>query len=42
MVRSRIQYANGVIDVVVAVTTAGCPIRDRFQTSVREAVSCLP
>jgi ATP-binding protein involved in chromosome partitioning len=41
MVRSVEIGANGVIDVTVSLTTAGCPIRDHFQTSVAQAVSAL-
>src|SRR6201996_3336479 len=38
MVRSIDVHANGVVDVTVSLTTAGCPIRDHFQTGVVEAV----
>jgi ATP-binding protein involved in chromosome partitioning len=41
MVRSIEIGANGVVDVTVSLTTAGCPIRGQFQTSVTEAVSAL-
>ncbi len=41
MVRSIEISANGVVDVTVSLTTAGCPIRDHFQTSVAQAVSAL-
>jgi ATP-binding protein involved in chromosome partitioning len=41
MVRSIDISENGVVDVTVSLTTAGCPIRDHFQTSVAEAVSAL-
>ncbi|HTB49720.1 MAG TPA: P-loop NTPase [Solirubrobacteraceae bacterium] len=41
MVRSIDISDNGVIDVTVSLTTAGCPIRGHFQTSVAEAVSAL-
>ncbi len=41
MVRSIDISDNGVVDVTVSLTTAGCPIRDHFQTSVAEAVSAL-
>src|SRR4051794_8663244 len=41
MVRSIDVHANGVIDVTVSLTTAGCPIRNTFQQSVTEAVSKL-
>ncbi|MEO6859245.1 MAG: Mrp/NBP35 family ATP-binding protein [Solirubrobacteraceae bacterium] len=38
MVRSIDIHANGVIDVMVSLTTAGCPIRSHFQTGVADAV----
>jgi ATP-binding protein involved in chromosome partitioning len=41
MVRSIDISDNGVVDVTVSLTTAGCPIRGHFQTSVAEAVSTL-
>jgi ATP-binding protein involved in chromosome partitioning len=41
MVRSIDIGENGVVDVTVTLTTAGCPIRGHFQTSVAEAVSAL-
>ena len=41
MVRSVEIGANGVVDVTVSLTTAGCPIRGHFQTSVAQAVSGL-
>ncbi len=41
MVRSIDISENGVVDVTVSLTTAGCPIRDHFQTSVAQAVSAL-
>src|SRR6202000_3109028 len=41
MVRSIDVHANGVVDVTVSLTTAGCPIRDHFQTGVAEAVGEL-
>ncbi len=41
MVRQIEISDNGVIDVTVSLTTAGCPIRGHFQTSVAEAVSAL-
>ncbi len=41
MVRSIDISENGVVDVTVSLTTAGCPIRDHFQTSVAEAVSAI-
>jgi ATP-binding protein involved in chromosome partitioning len=41
MVRQVDISANGVVDVTVSLTTAGCPIKGHFQTSVAEAVSAL-
>ncbi|HEY1593322.1 MAG TPA: Mrp/NBP35 family ATP-binding protein, partial [Solirubrobacteraceae bacterium] len=41
MVRSIEIHENGVIDVMVSLTTPGCPIRDHFQTGVAEAVRGL-
>jgi ATP-binding protein involved in chromosome partitioning len=41
MVRSIDISDNGVVDVTVSLTTAGCPIRGHFQTSVAQAVSAL-
>jgi len=41
MVRSIEIGANGVIDVTVSLTTAGCPIRGHFQTAVAQAVGAL-
>jgi ATP-binding protein involved in chromosome partitioning len=41
MVRSIDISENGVVDVTVSLTTAGCPIRGHFQTSVADAVSSL-
>jgi ATP-binding protein involved in chromosome partitioning len=38
MVRSVEIGANGVVDVTVSLTTAGCPIRGHFQTAVAQAV----
>jgi ATP-binding protein involved in chromosome partitioning len=38
MVRSVDIHANGVVDVMVSLTTAGCPIRSHFQTGVAQAV----
>jgi ATP-binding protein involved in chromosome partitioning len=38
MVRSIEIHPNGVVDVVVSLTTAGCPIRSHFQTGVTQAV----
>ena len=39
MVRSIEIAATGVVDVTVSLTTAGCPIRGHFQTSVVDAVA---
>ncbi len=41
MVRSIEIAATGVVDVTVSLTTAGCPIRGHFQTSVVDAVAKL-
>ena len=41
MVRSIDIHANGVVDVMVSLTTSGCPIRNTFQTGVVEAVRGL-
>src|SRR5437763_15975526 len=41
MVRSIDVHENGVIDVMVSLTTPGCPIRTHFQTGVAEAVRKL-
>jgi ATP-binding protein involved in chromosome partitioning len=41
MVRSVEIHGNGVVDVMVSLTTPGCPIRSHFQTGVAEAVRKL-
>jgi ATP-binding protein involved in chromosome partitioning len=41
MVRSIDISENGVVDVTVSLTTAGCPIKGHFQTSVAGAVLAL-
>ena len=41
MVRSIEIREGGVIDVVVSLTTPGCPIRSHFQTAVTNAVKAL-
>jgi ATP-binding protein involved in chromosome partitioning len=41
MVRSVEIHANGVIDVMVSLTTPGCPIRNTFQENVSKAVGAL-
>jgi len=41
MVRGIDVHANGVVDVTVSLTTAGCPIRNTFQQSVTQALSKL-
>ena len=41
MVRSIDAGENGVVDVTISLTTAGCPIRSHFQNAVVEAVSAL-
>jgi ATP-binding protein involved in chromosome partitioning len=38
MVRSIDVHPNGVVDVTVSLTTAGCPIRSHFETAVDNAV----
>jgi len=38
MVRSIEIHPNGVVDVMISLTTAGCPIRSHFQTGVAQAV----
>src|SRR3954451_19905866 len=37
MVRSIDVHENGVVDVMVSLTTPGCPIRNHFQTGVANA-----
>ena len=41
MVRSIDIHDNGVVDVMVSLTTPGCPIRSHFQTGVAQAVGEL-
>jgi ATP-binding protein involved in chromosome partitioning len=41
MVRSVDVHDNGVVDVMVSLTTPGCPIRSHFQTGVAQAVGEL-
>src|SRR5271156_2785761 len=41
MVRSLDIHTNGVVDVTVSLTTAGCPIRNHFETAVQNAISEL-
>jgi ATP-binding protein involved in chromosome partitioning len=41
MVRSIDIHDNGVVDVMVSLTTPGCPIRSHFQTGVANAVRAL-
>jgi ATP-binding protein involved in chromosome partitioning len=41
MVRSIDIHPNGVVDVMVSLTTAGCPIRSHFQNGVASAVRQL-
>ena len=41
MVRSIDIHANGVVDVMVSLTTPGCPIRSHFETGVNEAIRGL-
>jgi ATP-binding protein involved in chromosome partitioning len=38
MVRSIDVHANGVVDVMVSLTTPGCPIRSHFETGVAQAI----
>ncbi|MFZ0090003.1 MAG: Mrp/NBP35 family ATP-binding protein [Solirubrobacteraceae bacterium] len=41
MVRSIDVHANGVVDVMVSLTTSGCPIRNHFETGVNTAIRSL-
>jgi ATP-binding protein involved in chromosome partitioning len=41
MVRSIDVHPNGVVDVMVSLTTPGCPIRGHFQSAVAAAVGAL-
>src|SRR3954469_1605884 len=41
MVRSIEQPTDGAVDVMVSLTTPGCPIRSHFETAVRENVAQL-
>ena len=41
MVRSIEQADDGKVAVIVSLTTAGCPIRNHFETAVAEAVGAL-
>src|SRR5947209_16858403 len=41
MVRSVDVHENGVVDVMVSLTTPGCPIRSHFQTGVSQAIGEL-
>src|SRR4051794_5757965 len=41
MVRSIDVHSNGVVDVMVSLTTPGCPIRNHFQDGVAKAVNAL-
>src|ERR1700760_2104505 len=41
MVRSIQVHPNGVVDVMVSLTTPGCPIRSHFETGVSQAVRQL-
>jgi ATP-binding protein involved in chromosome partitioning len=38
MVRSLEVHENGVVDVIVSLTTPGCPIRNHFQVGVTQAI----
>jgi ATP-binding protein involved in chromosome partitioning len=41
MVRSIDVHPNGVVDVMVSLTTPGCPIRSHFETGVAQAIRKL-
>ena len=41
MVRSIDVHANGVVDVMVSLTTPGCPIRSHFENGVSQAIHTL-
>src|SRR6202046_5803827 len=41
MVRAVDVHENGVVDVMVSLTTPGCPVRSHFQAGVAEAVRGL-
>jgi ATP-binding protein involved in chromosome partitioning len=41
MVRSAVPHSTGVVDVMVSLTTPGCPIRSHFQKGVAQAVQKL-
>src|SRR5689334_17068151 len=41
MVRSVEVHENGVVDVMVSLTTPGCPIRSHFETGVNHAIRQL-
>ncbi|HEX2070526.1 MAG TPA: Mrp/NBP35 family ATP-binding protein [Thermoleophilaceae bacterium] len=41
MVRSIVRHETGAVDVVVSLTTAGCPIRAHFEKAVKDAVMAL-
>jgi ATP-binding protein involved in chromosome partitioning len=41
MVRSIEQPAEGAVDVMVSLTTPGCPIRSHFETAVKQTVGAL-
>ena len=41
MVRSIEQADDGMVAVIISLTTAGCPIRNHFETAVAEAVGTL-
>jgi ATP-binding protein involved in chromosome partitioning len=41
MVRSIDVHANGVVDVIVSLTTPGCPIRSHFENGVSQAIRGL-
>ena len=38
----RVEFSNGVVDLKILLTISGCPMRDRLQKDVTEAVSKVP
>ena len=34
--------SNGVVDIEIALTTAGCPLKDQIKRDVRSRVTALP
>jgi len=41
LIRSLAIHPNGVIDITVSLTIPGCPIRDHFETEVKQALTAL-